>query len=48
MRPAAQYPESAQPLGAQSVGVGRGQRRIAATGQLSSADADTRLARWPS
>ena len=44
MRPAAQYPESAQPLGAQSVGVGRGQRRIAATGQLSSADADTRLA----
>ena len=44
MRPAAQYPESAQPLGAQSVGVGRGQRRAAATGQLSSADADTRLA----
>ena len=42
MRPAAQYPESAQPLGAQ--GVGRGQRRAAATGQLSSADADTRLA----
>ena len=44
MRPAAQYPESAQPSGAQSVGVGRGQRHIAATGQLSSADADTRLA----
>ena len=42
MRPAAQYPESAQPSGAQSVG--RGQRRAAATGQLSSADADTRLA----
>ena len=44
MRPAAQYPESAQPSGTQSVGVGRGQRRIAATGQLSSVDADTRLA----
>ena len=44
MRPAAQYPESAQPSGAQSVGVGRGQRRAAATGQLSSAEADTRLA----
>ena len=44
MRPAAQYPESAQPSGTQSVGVGRGQRRIAATSQLSSVDADTRLA----
>lgn len=42
MRPAAQYPESAQPSGVQ--GVGREQRRAAATGQLSSVDADTRLA----